>query len=135
MNDDRRKINAEYISPGKIKGRKLVGEISDDQADEVSVEFVGAPAESAGGDSFLRRLVSLWQMLKDKDYRTSTIFRTMLVLLPIWVISPIDPIPDFFFGVGLLDDLFAIMFTLGIVGREIDNYRMRRRQGVNDGNS
>jgi uncharacterized membrane protein YkvA (DUF1232 family) len=126
MKRKKRRINAEYIAPGDKTGRKLVGEVSAADGEDASVEFSEAPDASVRRGGFFKRLGLLWRMLWDKGYRTTPVFRTMVLLLPIWVISPFDLIPDFFFGIGLLDDLFAVFFTLGVIGREIDRYGASR---------
>jgi len=99
-----------------------VGEVNLDEGEDASVQFSEAPELAQGAGGFFRRIGLLWRMLRDKGYRTGPLFRGMLLLLPLWLISPLDPIPDFIFGIGLLDDLLAVFFTLGVIGREIDRY-------------
>ncbi len=127
---NKKQIDVEYYAPGQNDRRKMVGEMSVDVDQEMEVEF---HPERRGGvgrvSGFFHRVGVFWRLLWDRDYRLSAIFRWMLVLLPLWVISPIDPVPDFILGIGFLDDLWALFFSGRIVNREIDRYMASKRGG------
>jgi uncharacterized membrane protein YkvA (DUF1232 family) len=46
-----------------------------------------------------------------EDGGFSTIFKIAAVIVGLWVVSPVDPVPDWFLVVGWLDDL-AVMIGL-----------------------
>ncbi len=124
----KKQIDVEYYAPGRGERRKMIGEISGGVDQEIEVKFRRGGGERTGlVAGFFRRAGIFWRLLWDKDYRLSAVFRWMLLLLPIWVISPIDPVPDFIFGIGFLDDLWALLFSWRIVGREIDRYLMIKK--------
>lgn len=45
-----------------------------------------------------------------------------VVAAMIYLVSPIDVIPDFIFGIGLTDDVAVIVFVLREVSLELDKY-------------
>ena len=51
------------------------------------------------------------------DPRTPTRHRVGLVVLIVWLVSPIDLIPEFLPGIGPLDDIVAAAVILGWIGR------------------
>jgi len=58
------------------------------------------------------------------DSRTPTRHRVALVLLIVWLISPIDLLPEFLPGIGPLDDIVAAAVILGWIGRETRRRRL-----------
>jgi uncharacterized membrane protein YkvA (DUF1232 family) len=59
------------------------------------------------------------------DPRTPTRHRVALVALVIWLVSPIDLLPEFLPGIGPLDDIVAAAVILGWVGRQTGVARLR----------
>jgi uncharacterized membrane protein YkvA (DUF1232 family) len=59
------------------------------------------------------------------DPRTPTRHRVGLVVLIVWLVSPIDLLPEFLPGIGPLDDIVAAAVILGWVGRETGRARLR----------
>ena len=51
------------------------------------------------------------------DPRTPTRHRIGLMVLIVWLVSPIDLLPEFLPGIGPLDDIVAAAVILGWVGR------------------
>jgi uncharacterized membrane protein YkvA (DUF1232 family) len=51
------------------------------------------------------------------DPRTPTRYRVGLVVLVVWLVSPIDLLPEFLPGIGPLDDIVAAAVILGWIGR------------------
>lgn len=59
------------------------------------------------------------------DPRTPTRHRVGLVVLIVWLVSPIDLLPEFLPGVGPLDDIVAAAVILGWIGRETGRARLQ----------
>ena len=58
------------------------------------------------------------------DPRTPTRHRVGLVVLIVWLVSPIDLIPEFLPGIGPLDDIVAAAVILGWIGRGTGRARL-----------
>ena len=63
------------------------------------------------------RLRLAWRLLRDE--RVSALKFTLPVLIGIYVLSPIDSIPDVFLGLGHIDDLGVVTAGVLIVSRLI----------------
>jgi uncharacterized membrane protein YkvA (DUF1232 family) len=59
------------------------------------------------------------------DPQTPTRHRVALVVLVVWLLSPIDLIPEFLPGIGPLDDIVAAAVILGWIGRQSGTRRLR----------
>jgi uncharacterized membrane protein YkvA (DUF1232 family) len=59
------------------------------------------------------------------DPRTPRRYRVALVILIVWILSPIDLLPEFLPGIGPLDDIVAAAVILGWVGRGTGPARLR----------
>jgi hypothetical protein len=60
--------------------------------------------------------------------------RVVLVGLLVWIISPIDLIPEFIPGLGPLDDVIVAVVTMRYVRRRTGSAELRRRwPGSDDG--
>ena len=59
------------------------------------------------------------------DPRTPRRYRVGLVILIVWILSPIDLLPEFLPGIGPLDDIVAAAVILGWVGRGTGPARLR----------
>ena len=59
------------------------------------------------------------------DPRTPRRYRVALVILIVWIPSPIDLLPEFLPGIGPLDDIVAAAVILGWVGRGTGPARLR----------
>ena len=59
------------------------------------------------------------------DPRTPRRHKVGLVVLIVWLVSPIDLIPEFLPGIGPLDDIVAAAVILGWVGRETGRVRLQ----------
>lgn len=58
------------------------------------------------------------------DPRTPLRHRAGLVLLIVWLVSPIDLLPEFLPGIGPLDDIVAAAVILGWIGRGTGTARL-----------
>lgn len=56
-----------------------------------------------------------------KDYNGKSLLYVVAAM--IYLVSPIDVIPDFILGVGLTDDVAVILFVLREVSLELDKYK------------
>jgi len=69
----------------------------------------------------------LIDMIKDfinKKY-TNVPVKTIVSIIAtvIYVVNPMDIIPDFIFGLGLIDDMAAVSFCIKCVKADIENYK------------
>lgn len=56
-----------------------------------------------------------------KDYNVKALLYVVAAM--VYLVSPIDVIPDFILGVGLTDDVAVILFVLREVSLELDKYK------------
>jgi uncharacterized membrane protein YkvA (DUF1232 family) len=77
--------------------------------------FVGANALLDQGVRDQLRLC--WRLLRDE--RVSSFKYAMPALLTIYVLSPVDPIPDFILGIGQMDDLGVVIAGVLLLARLI----------------
>jgi len=69
-------------------------------------------------DRGLRNQLRLaWRLIRDE--RVSALKFALPALIALYVISPVDSIPDFFLGIGQIDDLGVITAGLVILARLI----------------
>jgi uncharacterized membrane protein YkvA (DUF1232 family) len=59
------------------------------------------------------------------DPRTPLRHRIGLVVLIVWLLSPIDLLPEFLPGIGPLDDIVAAAVILGWIGRSTGRARLQ----------
>ncbi len=59
------------------------------------------------------------------DPRTPTRHRVGLIVLIVWLVSPIDLLPEFLPGIGPLDDIVATAVILGWIGRGTGRGRLQ----------
>lgn len=59
------------------------------------------------------------------DPRTPTRHKVALGVLIVWLISPIDLLPEFLPGIGPLDDIVAAAVILGWIGRQTGRARLQ----------
>ncbi|EIT85851.1 hypothetical protein A374_08449 [Fictibacillus macauensis ZFHKF-1] len=86
---------------------------------------------SAEGSSTLRELTAqvkgLIRMMKhyrDGSYRNISKKSMLLIVAALlYFVSPIDAVPDFIVGIGLLDDAAVLAFLYKTIKREIEQYR------------
>jgi uncharacterized membrane protein YkvA (DUF1232 family) len=67
--------------------------------------------------SFRQQLRLAWRLLRDE--RVSSLKYLLPTLVTLYVASPVDPIPDFFLGIGQMDDLGLIIAALVLAVRII----------------
>jgi uncharacterized membrane protein YkvA (DUF1232 family) len=75
--------------------------------------------------SFLSKIPALFRMLKvslQGRYRPGIKNLVIFSLLILYLAFPIDLIPDFLIGIGILDDITIAFFALTKLFREVDKY-------------
>jgi uncharacterized membrane protein YkvA (DUF1232 family) len=77
--------------------------------------FVGASALLDHG--VRERLRLSWRLLRDE--RVSSFKYALPALISLYVLSPVDPIPDFLLGLGQMDDLGVVIGGILLLGRLI----------------
>jgi uncharacterized membrane protein YkvA (DUF1232 family) len=68
---------------------------------------------------------SLWQMLRsvfNGSYRMSFLTTAIVIVSLIYIISPIDIIPDFIFFIGWIDDGLVLFLLLKRLNMETQRY-------------
>ena len=80
--------------------------MGEEQKPVISEKNVGAIAQ------LLRTLRLVWRLLRDS--RVPIFPKLIILAAAIYVISPIDLIPDLILGVGQLDDLGIAMLAIGV---------------------
>jgi uncharacterized membrane protein YkvA (DUF1232 family) len=64
-----------------------------------------------------------YTMIMDKGFSVETTAKVAIIGAFVYLISPIDIIPDFAGILGFIDDLAAIYVALKVAGPEIARYR------------
>ena len=115
-------INQEFITNGakKIKDDDLQKVI--DKADQIKEKFSGAgPLQRFIDD--LQLLISVIKDYWDGKYREIPYFSiAAIVFALLYVLSPVDLIPDFIPGIGYLDDAAVVALCLLMVEQDLHDY-------------
>ena len=98
------------------------------QATKKMIQRGGASLASA--EEQLRTLVEFLTAYVRGDYREvspTTLISVVAALL--YFVAPLDALPDFLFGWGLLDDAAVISYVSGQVRKELEAFKQWRDQG------
>ncbi len=126
--------NAECVSCRDAAAKELARDAAD-----ITPAAVGPAAERAGRfldrppwwarrspAVFRAKLRLLWMVLR--DYANGTYRKVpwkavgAIAAAVVYVVSPVDLIPDFLVPIGLTDDLLVVALTWGLVKRELRAY-------------
>ncbi|WHY75433.1 YkvA family protein [Neobacillus sp. WH10] len=69
----------------------------------------------------LFEIFNAWKKGEYKEIPTGSII--MIIATIIYFVSPIDFIPDFIVGLGLIDDAAVIGFTIKQISRDLEKYK------------
>jgi uncharacterized membrane protein YkvA (DUF1232 family) len=72
----------------------------------------------------LKKIKLTIQYLKDKDV---SVFKKLLIIGSLlYLIFPVDIVPDFIIGLGILDDITVLTFIWIALKSEIDDYGIKK---------
>jgi uncharacterized membrane protein YkvA (DUF1232 family) len=78
----------------------------------------------------------LFEMLRDykKGNYKNTPWRSVagITFALLYILNPLDLVPDVIPFIGVLDDLSVFTVTLNLIGKDFDNYKLWREGGVED---
>jgi uncharacterized membrane protein YkvA (DUF1232 family) len=77
-------------------------------------------------------LVTAWRKGEYRKIPTGSVL--MVVATIIYFVSPIDIVPDFLLGLGILDDAVVIGFTLKQISSDLEKFKIWKQEG-SQGNS
>lgn len=64
------------------------------------------------------------QYLRDKD--VSSVKKLLIVGSLLYLVSPVDIVPDYIIGLGILDDITVLSFIWLALRSELDDYQKRK---------
>jgi uncharacterized membrane protein YkvA (DUF1232 family) len=76
-----------------------------------------------GVKSYLGELQLAYKMLRDPNFQIDTQTKMVLVIALLYVVSPIDLVPDAIPLLGLLDDVLVAGYALKQAAGELERYR------------
>ena len=83
---------------------------------------------------FIQKIPAVFRMLKlyfKGEYKMKFIDILLPALALVYIISPIDVIPDFIPAVGALDDLAILAFAIPLLMKEVDKFLLWEAQSKN----
>jgi uncharacterized membrane protein YkvA (DUF1232 family) len=84
-------------------------------------EFITTKGQ--GVKSYLGELQLAYKMLRDPNFQIDTQTKMVLVIALLYVVSPIDLVPDAIPLLGLLDDVLVAGYALKQAAGELERYR------------
>jgi uncharacterized membrane protein YkvA (DUF1232 family) len=88
-------------------------------------EFLAAKGQ--GLKAYLDDLQLAYKMLRDPNFQISKETKTILIIALLYIISPIDLIPDAIPLLGLVDDVLVAGYALRQASAELERYRQTVR--------
>jgi uncharacterized membrane protein YkvA (DUF1232 family) len=88
-------------------------------------EFVASKGQ--GLKAYIDDLQLAYQMLRDPNFQMAKETKTVLIIALLYVISPIDLIPDAIPLLGLVDDALVAGYALRQASAELERYRQTVR--------
>jgi uncharacterized membrane protein YkvA (DUF1232 family) len=80
-----------------------------------------------GLKTYLEDLQLAYKMLRDPHFQVTKETKTVLIIALLYIISPIDLIPDAIPFLGLLDDVLVAGYALRQASAELERYRQQVR--------
>jgi uncharacterized membrane protein YkvA (DUF1232 family) len=80
-----------------------------------------------GLKAYLDDLQLAYKMLRDPNFHISKATKTVLIIAFLYIISPIDLIPDAIPFLGMLDDVLVAGYALRQASAELERYRQTVR--------
>jgi len=84
-------------------------------------EFLAGKGQ--GLKTYLEDLQLAYKMLRDPHFQISKETKTILIIALLYIISPIDLLPDAIPLLGLVDDVLVAGFALRQASAELERYR------------
>jgi uncharacterized membrane protein YkvA (DUF1232 family) len=84
-------------------------------------EFLATKGQ--GLQTYLEDLQLAYKMLRDPHFQIAKHTKTVLIIALLYIVSPIDLIPDAIPFVGLLDDVLVAGYALRLASAELERYR------------
>ena len=104
------------------------------QAEEPGVlESIGRQLDESlatnktGLKAYIDDLKLAYEMLRDPDFTIDRTTRMVLIIALLYIVSPIDLIPDGIPFIGLLDDLLVAGYAIKRTSFELERYRVFKR--------
>lgn len=88
-------------------------------------EFLSTKGQ--GLKTYLEDLQLAYKMLRDPHFQVTKATKTVLIIALLYIISPIDLIPDAIPFLGLLDDVLVAGYALRQASTELERYRQQVR--------
>jgi len=88
-------------------------------------EFLASKGQ--GLKAYVDDLQLAYKMLRDPNFQVSKETKTVLIIALLYVISPIDLIPDAIPLLGLVDDVLVAGYALRQASAELERYRQTLR--------
>jgi hypothetical protein len=115
------------LSAGAILGFAISGDIGGVEVSAVGVltAIAGAVLLIIGIIRSSRGRPSRVANCQDRIYRTSKGKIIAMIAAVVYILSPIDIVPDVFLPVGIIDDATALSWLLFAIGQEVSRKRRR----------
>lgn len=125
MKKSSKEIDEDYI-------QKNAESINDEDLDKVLDNKTAIDQKIGHLHKLKDKVYMLFQMLK--DYRSKKYTETpwmsiaAIVVALLYVINPLDVVPDFIPFIGYIDDASVLALTLKMIGGEVENYQIWQEQ-------
>lgn len=91
--------------------------------------------ESGMLGELLYRVRTLYTMIFDREYKVESKTKMMAVAALLYFLMPIDFVPDFIPGIGLIDDALVLRTLWSILSKEINRYTSTVKKQVSTSSS
>ncbi len=98
-------------------------DMAGDMAQEFDAKKVGDKIEKLDFLDFFDDLKLLYQMVTDDRYTIDMSTKLVITGALVYVVTPLDLVPDFLVIVGYHDDAFVVAMVMDTLRDEIDRYR------------